>query len=209
MTWQPPITFESALLLVEGKEEVVFFEEFIKHHHLKKIQTLELGKYSFRDRFLALTVATGFADTVTSIGVVRDADDSAENTFISICDVLKAAKLPVPANILSPTNTSPSINIIIMPPDGSGTGRMLEDICMASVLDDPAIACMDQYFDCLQAQGITLRENVIAKARVHVFLASREEPDRRLGEAAKSGYWNFDSPVFDKVKAFLQQVTNP
>jgi len=32
-----------------------------------------------------------------------------------------------------------------MPPDGEGTGRMLEDLCYASVLDDVAISCVNEF----------------------------------------------------------------
>jgi len=113
MTWQAPETLEPVLLLVEGREEVIFFEEFIRYHQLGKIQILELGKYSFRGRFLALTAATDFADTVKSIGIVRDADDSAVTAFESISDVLKVARLPIPSNILAPTHTIPNINVLI------------------------------------------------------------------------------------------------
>lgn len=43
----------------------------------------------------------------------------------------------------------------------------------------------------------------MAKAKVHTFLASRIEPDKRLGEAAQAGYWPFNDPVFDPLKNFI------
>ncbi len=46
----------------------------------------------------------------------------------------------------------------------------------------------------------------MAKARVHAWLASQIEPDKRLGEAAKAGYWPWDSPGFDRLKQFLQAL---
>lgn len=31
-------------------------------------------------------------------------------------------------------------------------------------------------------------------------------PDKRLGEAALAGYWDWDSPAFDLLKQFLHQL---
>ena len=43
----------------------------------------------------------------------------------------------------------------------------------------------------------------MAKAEVHAFLASREEPDKRLGEAAEAGYWPLGDPAFGHLKNFV------
>ena len=43
-------------------------------------------------------------------------------------------------------------------------------------------------------------------SRLHTFLASRYKPDLDLGRAAEAGYWNFDHPVFDRVKDFLRAL---
>jgi hypothetical protein len=48
----------------------------------------------------------------------------------------------------------------------------------------------------------------MSKAKVHAFLASRYEPDKRLGEAAKAGYWPWDNEAFETVKSFLQQIVS-
>jgi hypothetical protein len=154
-----------------------------------------------------ITLQSNFGN-VHSIGIVRDADESAQGAFDSICSALKSLDLPIPEAILTPTPDLPHVSVLIMPPNNEGTGRMLEDLCLASVLDDPAFDCVDQYFECLAEQGITLGNNKIAKARVHAFLASRSEPDKRLGEAAQASYWIWDSPAFDTVKDFLKQIAS-
>jgi hypothetical protein len=43
----------------------------------------------------------------------------------------------------------------------------------------------------------------MAKAQAHAFLATLDKPDLRLGEAAVAGYWDFDHPAFDALKAFV------
>ena len=84
---------------------------------------------------------------------------------------------------------------------------MLEDLCLAAVADDPAMRCVDEYFSCLEDQSISQRESAIPKARLHAFLASRERPGLRLGEAAEKNDIPLDSPVFEPVVNFLRQLT--
>lgn len=83
---------------------------------------------------------------------------------------------------------------------------MLEDLCLAAVADDPAMNCVDEYFSCLGEQNVSLRESAIPKARLHAFLASRERPGLRLGEAAEKNDIPLDSPVFEPVTEFLRQL---
>jgi hypothetical protein len=43
----------------------------------------------------------------------------------------------------------------------------------------------------------------MSKACVHAWLASKERPDKRLGEAAQAGYWPFEHSAFDALSQFL------
>ena len=55
-----------------------------------------------------------------------------------------------------------------------------------------------EYINCIKKSGHS--PNNIDKAKVHSWLASREKPDLRLGEAAECGYWPFDEKSFDPYK---------
>ena len=65
--------------------------------------------------------------------------------------------------------------------------------------------CVEQYFRCLELQGLPLPRN-ISKGRIQVFLASRPEAGKRLGEAAQAGYWSWDADAFEQVRNFLEQM---
>lgn len=82
---------------------------------------------------------------------------------------------------------------------------MLEDICLKAVAQDPAMFCVEQYFQCLQQQGLSVPSNT-SKAKVQVFLASRPEAGKRLGEAAQAGYWPWDDEAFAQATTFLQHI---
>jgi hypothetical protein len=197
------------LLLVEGDEEIRFFTAL--NHHLK-ITTIQIeqvgGKENFKTQIPAWVQAPRFADTVTALGMIRDADDNAKGAFDSLCYRLQQLNLPVPkVPGHFAKNEFLKTGILILPPQTAGTNRMLEDICLESVKNDPAIECVAQYFECLKTKNIALPNNKQAKASVHAFLASRDEPDRRLGEAAQKGYWNWEHPIFDKLKQFLRELS--
>jgi len=198
---------QSRLLLVEGKDDLLFFDALIKQQNLQNIQIISYeGKPNLR-RFLksVLVKSPEFHNRVNSLGIVRDADTNASSTFQSICDALQSAGLSVPHRVLEPTGRHPQITIMIIP-HGSTHG-MLEDLCLDAVKADPATNCMEQYFQCLQQLPSSIPNN-ISKAKVQVFLASRHEPGKRLGEAAQAGYWPWNNGVFETTKSFLQQIVS-
>jgi hypothetical protein len=237
------------LLLVEGLDEVHLFSELLKDLHLdQEIQVFESGgKDQFGKKLNGLMVTTGWTQ-VRSIGIVRDADNDPKGAFNSVCSVLVAKGLPVPSKPCeSMINDVHNVTILIVP--GDNTPGMIETICLESVKDDPAMQCVDQYLDCLITHNRKLAKNVIPKARLRAFLASREllelehfenlqkyiqnqelknptlaaldvikihaflssryTPDLDLGIASQKlgdRYWDFDHPVFDKIKLFLQTI---
>ncbi len=191
------------LLLVEGRDEFNFFSALINHLQLQDIEVrIYEGKSNLRRALQTLPLAPGFGN-VKSVGIVRDADDDANAAFQSVCSSLSNANLPVPDSPLVLTSGRPQIAVMIMPP-GTNTG-MLEDLCLSALQGDPAMPCVDQYFQCLETQMENLPQNA-SKARLHAFLASRERPDLRLGEAALGGYLPWDSPAFESVKQFINQL---
>ena len=140
---------------------------------INEIQTIEVGgKNKFEEKIKGLKEgATGFNDVI-SMGIIRDADDNPKGTFDSICSVLDRINLPKPEAPQKPAAGSPQVTIMIVP-DEYTTG-MIENICLNSVNDDPAMECVNEFFDCLKARKRVLSENVIPKARVRAFLASCE-----------------------------------
>ncbi len=201
-------TNQPVLLMVEGKEDIRFFVALIKYMKLENIQVNEYeGKTKMRGVILALKKERMFLDNVIALGVVRDADNNAADTFQSVSSTLKKAGLQVPTASLkaSPnlgTFGDPQVSVMIVPTD-STTG-MLEDVCFASVeLEKEIISCVDQYFSCLPQK---LDSHVIPKAKLQVYLAAKK-PELRLGEAAEKGLWNWEHPVFDPMKDFLRQLS--
>ncbi len=193
------------VLLVEGTEEVHFFKALARRLGLQRFQVLPYqGKTRLRDYLMQFVIAPEY-DKVVSLAVTRDADCDWQAALASVRSSLSACGLPVPDGPLQWAGSGPRVCIMILP--ASNANGMLENLCLRSVAEDPAMDCVSDYFSCLQEQGISLRGNRMAKAKVHAFLASRAEPDLRLGEAAGRKYWPFDHEAFDEVTCLLQQLT--
>ncbi len=196
---------EAKLLIAEGKDEENLFSKLIEQVGLQGIQVLGRGgKTQFRSLLATLKADPAFS-RVESLGIVRDANANCDVAFRSVCDALKDAGLPVPTKAWTSTDgaSPPRVTVMILPADNQN--GVLEDVCLASIEDDPIMTCVNQYFACICEQGSS-RPKSLSKAKAHAFMASRTEPCVRVGEGALKGYWNFDHPAFDQIKEFLGRL---
>lgn len=196
------------LLLVEGVDEVRLFGALARNIGLDDdVQIRGYGGRNALRRLLANIWRVPGYPGLESLGIVMDADDSAASAEDRIRGALSAASLPVPAAPLQTAagDESPKTCYLILPPNGE-TGA-LEDVCLASVAEDPAIDCVEDYFHCVERTPLGGPRAVWAsKARVHAFLSSRKRPDLRLGDAAESGVWRFGDSAFNSLKAVLRMM---
>ncbi|MBM4034947.1 MAG: hypothetical protein FJ291_24655 [Planctomycetes bacterium] len=196
-----PVIEQHSILIVEGVDEQGVFGALLRHLGISDVQVVPTGgKTSLADGLHGLKVSPGF-DSVTAIGVVRDADADPEAAFRSVCGALSREGLPVPAAPLVPHGGPPKVTVLILP-SGTRPGA-LEDLCLDAVADDPAFPCVSAYFACLHDAGVDGPHN-LSRARMQVFLASRQQAGKRLGEAASYLPWN--APAFDEVRRFVQSV---
>ena len=191
---------KKTLLIVEGKEDELFFSALANRLGITKLQVLAIGgKTQLRGNLKARP--PGFR-SVASLGIIRDANSDPHGAFRSVCDALENAGLSVPPAVGEPAGSEPRVIVLILP-DGQNPG-MLEDVCLQSIQNHPVTPCIDQFFECVGGTAKAPREP--SKARVHAFLSSRETPDLRLGEAAEKGYWPFEDPAFHLIKEFLRKL---
>lgn len=201
------------LLLVEGNDEVELFDKLLADLGLVDVEIRNImGKTRFRQNIKGLPTFTGFGK-VTSVGIVTDADKQPQGTFDSICDALEAAGLPRPTAPLQPVGDDPQVAVMILP--GDGREGMLEDLCLESVADDPAMPCLEEYFRCLEEQ---LEAGVFpgnpSKAVVRAFLASMEWLEEAHFEYLQEHLEEYlselpDAPSVAKVHAFLASRYKP
>ena len=87
------------LLIGEGREEELFFTAFLAHLNISDVQVEQYGGKQALPKYLrTLPRRPGYLQIV-SLGITRDADNSAQSAFQSICTSLSNASLPLPRPI--------------------------------------------------------------------------------------------------------------
>ena len=200
-----PAEIKSAVqLLVEGNDQRNFFEAFTSHLEIANVQIQNFGGVSeLRDFLEGFVGATGFRETVQSLGIVRDAETSAGGAFQSVQSALRNAELPVPDSPAERTDTSPAVTVLILP--GDNRQGMLETLLCESFADNPVEECIDDFFKCVESlPDVSIERS--DKARAHAYLTTKPNPHFSVGVGAKNDYWNLDHSVFSTVRDFLQTI---
>ena len=199
---QGPIESETQIL-VEGNDQRNFFEAFIAHLSLTNIQIQNFGGVGqLRDFLEGLVDVTGF-QAVKSIGIVRDAETSAQGAFQSVQSSLRNAGLSVPNQPEERAGSSPAVTVLILPGDNSP--GMLETLLNETFANTPEDACINAFFECVEAVP-TVSINNPAKARAYAYLTTKPNPHHSVGMAAKQSYWDLDHDVFSRVRQFLRAL---
>jgi len=204
---KPQITIEQPkLLIVEGSRDKEFFEAFIRHLGLQDVQVHSIrGKGNMRADLRALKSRKAEFSKVIAIGIIRDADDDANAAFQSVHHALRELDLPSPEQPFHIIGDKPRVGVVILP-SSNETGA-LEDVCLEAVQEDPAMSCVEQYFTCLHKKGVlNVEGRRLAKAKIQVFLASRDDVPLNLGIAAQKGYWPWNEEPLRRLGGFLCQL---
>ncbi len=191
----------SKIMAVEGKDEKIFFTCLLNYMRQEDFEVLEVGGIvKFKDKLPALVRRSGFAK-VKKLAIVRDAEDNSESAFESIKNILIKEKIIPPEKPGQFTSGNPKVGIFIMP--GDAKQGMLEDLCIRTVKDNPAIKCADAFIEC--ARKLDNPPSNIAKAKAQAFLAAMPDIVYSVGLGAQKHYWDFNSDELKNLKNFLSE----
>ena len=191
-------------LLVEGNDQRNFFEAFKRHLSLEDIQIRSYGGGPDLREYLKGFVRIDGFDTVRSLGVVRDAESSAENTFRSVRGSLRDVGLTTPAHPALSSGNNPTVNVLILP-DNSRPG-MLETLLCETFAGTPRDDCIEAFFNCISTIDVDAVKRP-DKARAWAYLTTQPEPHHSVGFATMKGYWgDLDQPVFNGIRSFLSSL---
>ena len=193
-------------LLVEGKDQGNFFCELVNYLKIEDLQIQDFGGVNELKGFLGVMVKqSGFHDTVRMLGIVRDAETSAQGAFQSVQSSLGNAGLPVPAYPGEPAGAAPAVNVLILP--GDRDHGMLETLLCRTFADTAVDRCVDDFFRCFEQSEEGAHIPNPDKARAQVFLATRKKLHMSVGVAARKRYWGeFDQDAFLVIRRFLSSL---
>ena len=209
MTSKSPFSFQDvtgdALLLVEGIEDARVFRAFLKDGlNATDVQIIQVGgNRRFRPFLSNILKVADSLPNLRRLGIIADADNDAAAAFRRIHDALANAGFPVPRRVWQPVQSGQLTVSVAILPDGSAPGD-LEELCLHSIVNNPAWACIEAYIACMKDAGYLVPQP--NKARLHAYLAAGDEPGRRLGEAAEAHVWDWASPAFAQMRQFLSDL---
>lgn len=207
------------LLLVEGQDEISFIGALLHAMDISDIQLWDAkGKTKMHQALGAVRFAPGF-ESVTSIGVMRDADENAKGAFDSVKASFEAHGYPVPQRVGDrATKGGLAASIFILP--GDDAPGMLETLVWRS-FEDRQIAqevsgFINRCADLLPAeQDGEQRPTGPAgwrkprspdKARMQAFLATMIDALPRMGMAAEKGYFDLTHGSFAALCNYISSL---
>ena len=196
----------SCVFVVEGEDDAAFIKHVASRLDLlDRIDVRQAGTDVFRPTVRAVASDPGYG-SVRALCVVKDIRSKARDyaaALQSAKEDLIAIELEPPAEALVVGGGERRTGIIILPPEAQY--GCLEDLCLSTVEDQPAMRCVDRFFDCLRENALAAPTH-LSKARVQVFLASQPEVDIRLSWAIGKGYFPLDHPALAGVTGFVRQL---
>lgn len=187
------------LLIVEGRDEVQLVEALLQAGGRDDVEVRSFdGVDNLKGYLKALTQVGGF-ENLSSLGIMRDAEDDANRALVRIQGGLAAAGLGTPGASLTPMGARPRV-VVLINPHGRESGS-LEDVCLAAAENDPALGCVEEYVRCLGRVGASPVRP--AKSRVHALIAAKDRPELSLGTATKRGYFPLDHAAFEPIRKLI------
>lgn len=189
------------MLFVEGTNDIGFFVQFLEKLKINEVYVTGVdGKSNFNKNLPLIKDVRGFS-RVTHFGIVRDKDE--DDAFQSIAKILEGMGLIPPDRQGLFSKGSPAVGVFIMPGQ-SVDGTMLEDLCLKTIENHPAMDCVNEFHQCVSHLPSPPKNP--SKCKVQAYLAAREEFANNVGLGAKKGYWDFDSECLKELKDFLENL---
>ncbi len=203
----------SKVLLVEGVDDEQVIYHLCNHHQIKNQALFEVIAKGSYDKVRADLSVRHKQAGIEIIGVVVDADIDRASRWQSLCDALRAAGyVDIPeapglnGTILPSRGDLPRVGLWIMPDNLLNTG-ILEDFLLQLVQeDDPLLPHADAAVDAIPEQHRQFKPSYRSKARIHTWLAWREEPGVRLGSALNQRYLQPEHPLAERFVGWLRAL---
>jgi hypothetical protein len=201
------------LLVVEGNHERDFFESWLITLGITNIQFMPIGgKTLLRDNLAGLVKQKPFLDgNVSSIVIVRDADDNPAGAFTSVRDAVQDIGLPVPSRSFEMISENDLLVAIAIVPAEDKLGA-LEELLIETVGEDPIIPLAFSFIDNAVAVLHTSHYrdppplHRLGKAKAHAFLSTFVNPDKDPGKAALAGVRQYSHTALDPLLSILRNM---
>ena len=200
--------WSSRVLLVEGPDD----ERVITQIRGRRELTLSFriqatGGVSELFRSMELMVSDQEVETV---GVVVDRDVNLSSRWDAVRNRLRDAGYYPPAQpdldgtIIPETDDLPRVGIWMMP-DNKSAGELEDFVARMIPDDDPVWPLSEDYIEGIPFADRKFAENKTQRAKVHAWLAAREDP-RRMGQAIRARDLEVNGELCQKFVDWLRRL---
>lgn len=213
------------LILCEGIDEKLFFIWFLDYFKKKsasdyekynEIQLEDIGGNEDIVKQLGVWKFISGFENLKTIGIIRDAETDSFGALQAIQNCFSRNDLPVPKDCFELTGSHSGINAVfgILPGTKSASkwdNGTLEDLCLKILKDDRSlekINSISKYLDQTQ-ENFEYRISHIHKAKLHTYFSSNDPYiGFKIGEAARSGAFDFESDLLVNFKKMFDDMVN-
>lgn len=148
------------------------------------------------------------------LGIIVDADDAPNARWQAVSNRLSPLGItlpqnPDPAGTIIPAQSEddlPRIGVWLWP-DNLNPGELEDFIISLIPENDPVWPLSEKYIDNILAQQLNkFTPGKKSRAQVHAWLAAREDPRRRMGQAIEYGDLNPTAPSFVAFATWLTRL---
>lgn len=199
-----PLQQTRRILLVEGRNDRHVVEHVYRKHFVAEPPFAVLDKEGFSRLRDAIGLELKAPDREV-VGIIVDANDDLTARWTAITDRLRNACPGIEIGEPAPEGTifgsEPRVGIWLWPDNESG--GELEDFVAAMVPgDDPVWPLSRCYIQGIPVEHRPFSEGKTARAEIHAWLATREEP-RRMGSAIRTGDLEVDGVLAKRFASWL------
>ncbi len=207
MATEPPKTIDTPkAIIAEGVDAHRFLIWACQAYGVLDICVYDFGGVTDLRSYLKLFRETPGFDQLDALVVARDAEKNGARAFDSVVNSLRATGFAAPDGPFRFARGAPRTAVMVFPGFLQGArrqaklaGGMLEDLCLATVADDPLMNCVGDYVDCICKTGEPPGNE--KKTRLHAFLAGKAGyAGLKLGQAAQAGAWDWQHPALKPFK---------
>ena len=219
-------TDRRSMLLVEGVQDALFCEAILEHLGLSEMVQIVAAEGRPKIAGALEDIARSQAvqvKTLLKLGILQDADQSAEKSQSDAINALQNAGLPIPAAHSVDGNAErPAVSVFIAP-DNRSQGS-LEDLCLGSLTANK-VQHLDEHIERVSQGESRIRSHLVSKVKVALHLATEPafrkydrslsrtvrdnlRPGIPIGLAARYRIWDWSRPEFKPIELFLSDLAS-
>ena len=196
------------VLLVEGQDD-----EHVVRHLCKKSQPMP--SFQIEEKGGARTLLDSVKQEVRvsgrkALGILVDANEDLNARWSAVATRLREENIEIPdsprpgGTIVDGTSRTPRVGIWLMP-DNTLPGELENFVSEMIPDDDPVWPRARRYIDDIPEADRKFSEKKIQRARIHAWLATREDP-RKMGAAIRARDLNVDGSLSTKFADWLREL---